>query len=629
MNPNDSTITSRPGTHRWALGFRGFTTVFVACIPLLFAQAADSATNSPEADPPSNSDVDSASGASSKVRLYPVGGIYQDHPGEPGTFALLSGDLQRPNSFFALISSLEQLAEDDSMDGVLFDFSNPVLGMNLAQVTEFSRAVERLNTAGKTTVAWIENGSFMHYMAALSCDEIVMADMGLLDFPSPSLTTLHFYDAMNMLGIRAQVVRTGDFKGAAEPFTRSSMTDKLRAHYRELLASINEHLVERIASVRGVSVEAVRGWQRLRLFTPVLALEKGLVDRVAAYGTQRASAADFFQSPVQWVEPPKKQRRQLSFFELMSKLMGGGASSQKSGPALAVLHLDGQILDGEEEQPGLMISGPTVKAIRELTESSQVQGVLVRINSPGGSATGSEAIRQALQKLAENKPVVISMGSLAASGGYWITGIGAPIYAEPSTLTGSIGVFAMKLSLGPLLQNAGLNLQSVTLDDSATAMSPDRLWFPEEEEQIRHLISDIYEQFLLIVSESRNLPQEKVRTLAEGRVWSGAQAKELGLVDDLGGIKEALLALEEETAIEPGYEVLHRPRQKTLFEMLEALDPGAQASASWPAMLSRTGLRALNELGFHVEPFLHMVQREWSSSVPTTWLMLPTVFRLR
>ena len=151
----------------------------------------------------------------------------------------------------------------------------------------------------------------------------------------------------------------------------------------------------------------------------------------------------------------------------------------------------------------MLVSGPTVKAIEELASDDDVRAVVARINSPGGSATASEAIRAALEKLARKKPAVISMGNMAASGGYWISCVGRPVYAEPETLTGSIGVFALKLSFGPFLKKIGVKMESVTLDESASAMGFDRVWTSAEQERMQGFVDDIYDRFLKLVAGSR------------------------------------------------------------------------------------------------------------------------------
>src|SRR5439155_779496 len=341
---------------------------------------------------------------------------------------------------------------------------------NLAQLSELSRHIRKLREAGKRTFAWIENAGTIHYSIASCCDTILMTDLGSLDLPSLSILTLHFRDAMELLGAKASFVRTGDFKGAVEPFTLSEMSQQLRAHYAEMIGAMNGALVDQICEGRKLNREQFRKIQSDRLFTPAAAREAKLVDEVVPFGTSRESVAKLIGQAVTWVEPQKTKPKQLSFFELIGKIMAGAQEKGANKPAVAVLHLDGQILDGEREMPGMLVSGPTVKANEELASDDDVRAVVARINSPGGSATVSEAIRAALEKLARKKPAVISMGYMAASGGYWISCVGRPVYAEPETLTGSIGVFALKLSFGPFLKKIGLKLESVKLDESAGAM---------------------------------------------------------------------------------------------------------------------------------------------------------------
>ena len=450
------------------------------------------------------------------VRIVVLKGAYEDHPQTPALdpFALLSGDLDKRGSFSALTEKIDELAENDEVQHVLFDLSAPDFEMNLAQRSELGRHIQKLREAKKRTFAWLESADTGHYAVACACDTIIMADLGMLDLPSLSMTTLHFRDAMDLLGAKASVARVGEFKGAVEPFTLSEMSEGLRAHYKEMLSSMNDDLVERIASGRKLDRQQVRKLQAERLFTAKAAEKARLVDKLAPYGTMRESVAKALGEEVTWVVASKSQTKQLSFFDLMSKLLGGPQEPKLEEPALAVLHLDGMIIDGETERHDLLVSGPIVKAIEELRSEKNVRGVVVRINSPGGSATASEAIRRALEKLAAKKPVAISMGELAASGGYWISCLGRPIYAEPGTITGSIGVFALKLSFGPLLKKIGLRVESVTLDDSATAMSFDRAWSPAEQKKMQEFVDDLYEKFVARVATSRKMKPDAVAPIA-------------------------------------------------------------------------------------------------------------------
>ena len=577
----------------------------------------------PGADAPSQ-----AGARKPAVRIVVLNGTYVDYPStsDVDPMSLLLGGLEKPASFFGLCEKLGELAADDEIQYVLFDLSSSSLQLNLAQLSELSRHIRKLRDAGKRTFAWLENASTVHYSIASSCDTILMTDLGSLDLPSLSILTLHFRDAMELLGAKASIVRTGDFKGAVEPFTLSEMSEPLRAHYKEMLLTMNDALLEQIGAGRKLSREQLRKIQSDRLFTPLAAQAAKLVDAVVPLGTSRENVSKLIGQEVTWVEPQKTKPKQLSIFELMGKIMGGAQERGASQPAVAVLHLDGQIVDGEREMPGMMVSGPTVKAIEELASDDNVRAVVARINSPGGSVTASEAVRAALDKLAKKKPLLISMGSMAASGGYWISCVDRPVYAEPETLTGSIGVFALKLSFGQLLKKIGIKMESVTLDESAGAMSIDRGWTATEQERMQGFVDDIYDKFLKLVAGSRKLKVEQVSPIAGGRVWSGAQARKLGLVDNLGGLDEALAASAREAALEPGYQVIHRPRKKNLFELFDLF---VESTDEIRSSLSPTARKWLREAGFDLSVPLNLARESLSAQPPKIWLLAPTEFVVR
>ncbi len=562
------------------------------------------------------------------VRIVVLKGAYQDHPLAPSfdPMSLLSGEIDKPNSFFALCEKLDELAEETAIQHVLFDLSAPDFKMNLAQLSELSRHIHKLQAAGKGTFAWLETADSAHYSVACACQTIVMADLGMLDLPSLAMSTLHFRDAMDLLGAKASVARVGDFKGAVEPFTLSEMSEGLRAHYKEMLASMNDALVEKIAAARKLDRQQVRKLQGERLFTAKATEKAHLVDRLAPYGSVRQTVADLIGAEVNWVVAPKTQMKQLSFFDLMGKLLGGGQEPKLDEPALAILHLDGLIIDGESERHGLLVSGPVVKAIEDLRSEKNVRGVVVRINSPGGSATASEAIRRALEKLAAKKPVAISMGNLAASGGYWVACLGRPIYAEPGTITGSIGVFALKLSFGSLLKKIGVRVENVTLDDSATSMSMERVWSPPEQEKMQEFVENLYDKFLQRVAESRKMEVQAVAPIAGGRVWSGVQARKLGLVDYLGGMDDALAAVAKEAGLKPGYETIHRPSKKSPFEKFDLF---GESTDEIRLLLTTSARTYLQQMGFALSVPLHLATESLSGKPGQAWLLSPTEIVVR
>ena len=326
-----------------------------------------------------------------------------------------------------------------------------------------------------------------------------------------------------------------------------------------MLDSINNAQVSRIAKGRGLSVGAVRELQKQRILLPAEALANRLVDRLVPYGSLQKTVMDSLGEGYEWTTPKAKPKKELSIFELMGQAMAPPKGAMKiKDDSIAVVHLSGAIEDGKQANASAIVSGPTVKLIEELTADEKVKGVVVRINSPGGSATASEAIRQALEACAKKKPLVFSMGEVAASGGYWVTCIGEPIFAEQGTITGSIGVFSMKLSAGALARRLGVHVESVTLDPVAGMNSLDHAWSEEEIDLMQKSVGTIYDKFLQIASASRSIPVDTLKSLAGGRVWSGEQAKSHRLVDQIGGLDDAIGMVAKNAKIDK-FKVIHRP----------------------------------------------------------------------
>jgi protease-4 len=571
-----------------------------------------------------------------QLRAIALSGSYDDLTQPPALdpTSLLLGGSVKSKSFYRLCEYLQEVGDDALVTHVLFDLSDTSIGMNSAQLDELSRRLATLKSKGKKLHAWLETAGNVHLAIAACCDEIVMADFGGIDMPSSALETMFYRDAMDLVGLKASVVRAGDFKGAVEPYTNPVMSDHLRSHYLAMLESINAAQVSRIAKGRGLTTATVRDLQKKRMLLPAEALAAGLVTKLAPYGSMKKTVQDAVGADIEWTTPKAKAKRDVSLFELMSKAMAGPKDASRiREDTIAVLHLSGAIGDGKEAVPGEIISGPTVKAIQNLQQEEKVKGVVVRINSPGGSATASEAIRQALDELAQKKPLVFSMGEMAASGGYWITCIGKPIYAERGTITGSIGVFSLKISLGTLLRRVGVHVESVSLDASAASDAIDRPWSDDDLRNMQRFIDDVYDRFLHIASKSRNLPVDKVKQLAGGRVWSGEQAKQHGLVDEIGGLDDCIALIAKKAQIEK-YKLLHRPDPPSGFDLFRMLEePGDNDIASSAVASSLGSLRlfeqqwaqALAQRGFRLDSMRSL----WRSAInskpgmPQAWAMMP------
>lgn len=576
--------------------------------------------------------------AKKQLRLITLSGAYEDQllpVSLDPTSLLLGGGGMKRKGFFKLCDYLDEVADEEIVTHVVFDLSDSNLSFNPAQLDELARRMAKFKAKGKKTFAWLENASNSHLSIASSCDEVVMTDFGGVDMPSSSLESMFYRDAMDLVGIKASVVRAGDFKGAVEPYTNPVMSDHLRQHYLAMLESINQSQVSRIAKGRGLTHAAVRELQKKRMLLPSEALAAGLVSKLAPYGSMKKTITDLVGTEVEWTKPKSKPKKEMSFFEFMSKAMAGPRETAKiKDDSIAILHLSGTIVDGKEDSPGQIVSGPMVKAINELTNEDHIKGVVVRINSPGGSATASEAIRQALDELAKKKPIVISMGEMAASGGYWVTCIGQPIYAEHGTITGSIGVFSLKLSMGSLFRRLGVHVESIAIDESAASDAINHAWSDSEIANMQRFIDDVYDRFLKLASTSRNIPVEKLQTLAGGRVWSGDQAKQHGLIDEIGGVDDCLAVLSKKTSLAK-YKVVHRPEVPSgfdLFRMLEEPDESDIGidTANPIKNLELQLVRMMAERGFKWNTTRLLFESAMKNDAkPGIWALVPQEFRVR
>ena len=512
---------------------------------------------------------DDKAAAKTRVPFLKPHGAYADlAEGGFDPMSLLTGGGAMPKPFFPFLASVEALAKVPEAEVVL-DLSGGA-AFSLPQQRELERALQTVRTAGKRITCYLENVDTGSYRLAAQCDQILMADMGAMDLRSLAMQVPHWKDALDLLGVQVEVTRVGAFKGAVEPYMLPAMSDHLRAHYEAMLRSMNDDVVRAIATGRRLLPDAVRALQAQRLLTAKEALASGLVDRLVPWTSARHALATLRgDEAFEMVDagPKKKERESLDLFALM-KMFSGKKEQEIDEPVLVVLHLAGQIVDGDKPSPGSMVSGPSVAKIDELAANDEVKGVVVRVNSPGGSATASEAIRNALVRLAAKKPVVFSMGDLAASGGYWITTIGQPILAEVGTITGSIGVFGMRFQTGALMRRIGVHTDVVRLDDGALMDATDRPWTDAARARMQAFVDEIYVRFLANVAASRKKTPEQVDAIAGGRVWSGQQALDNGLVDGIGGVADALAMAKKLAGVADDIDVTHLPEPKNFADSL-------------------------------------------------------------
>ncbi len=542
--------------------------------------------------------------ANATVRLFVLEGSWNDQPdaGEALDInALLMGGGGSKRSFPDLMGALADATENEEIDVLALDLGDGT-SFTIPQISRLCSAIENARSAGKKCIAWLENGNSGLITVASSCNSVIMTRTGGLDFHSPALMPIHFKTAMDLFGVEASVIRVGDFKGAVEPYMLPQMSDHLRDHYMAMLESLNQFVVQQIASGRSIDPNKVRDLQMLRIFTPEQALNQGMVDALADHGTIEETIELILDSSVDWKRARKKRSTPFNPIQILTELFS--QKRQKSIPenSVVVLHLSGQIVDGDTATPGSMVSEPSAKEIDALADDDSVAAVVIRVDSPGGSATASEVIRVALENLARKKPIVYSMGNLAASGGYWITCTGRPIYASEGTITGSIGVFGMKLSFGPALKRFGVHIDPVALDDAAMMMLPDRPWNADQIDRLQATVDDIYDDFIAIVAESRDMEPGRVRSIAGGRVWSGQQALDLGLVDAIGSLDDAVAHARREAGLGADSNLVHRPGPADpldVFKMLMGSDDKAIRS-----MIDFPALRILAAAGVDLSPYV-------------------------
>lgn len=456
-----------------------------------------------------------------------------DGPLAEGTTDRLGGVLGHAATMREMLDALERGHTDPKVKGLYARFRGDDLGF--AQAQELRAAVERFRNSGRFAIAYAEGfgegGSGNRaYLLASGFDEIWMQPLGLLGFTGLSAQIPFARAALDQLGVQPQLMQREEYKSFADTFTKSDFTPAHRDMMEWLLRDLGRQLVDGVAAGRRLEPAAVRAAMDRGPLLDREAMEARLIDRIGYADEAKAEAV--------------RRAGGAELVELPDYLaVAGGAHGD--GPIVALIHAVGTITGGNSERPGLgeVTAGAEtiVQAVEEAAADEEVKAILLRIDSGGGAVGASEAIRRALVKARQaGKPVIASMGDTAASGGYWIALAADKIVASPATVTGSIGVVTGKMVVGGLSEKLGVHWGEVRGAANAGIWSPLRPFTPEEEARIAAFIDHAYQSFLDRVAEARRLSPEQARNAAKGRVWTGAQAKELGLIDALGGTEEAL-----------------------------------------------------------------------------------------
>ena len=452
-------------------------------------------------------------------------------PGEALQRAI-QGRIEDGTALPVLIHALDQAAQDSNIAALYLtgNLRTEGYGSGYGALTELKDAIQRFKTvSGKPVIAYNQGWSKRGYFLCSGAGTLYGNPFGQVEISGPSVETMFMAGAFKKYGIEFQVTRVGKYKSAVEPFVLDRMSEENRTQQKKLLDDLWLEWKTRVAKDRG---KAPKDLQQLAdekaVLTASEAQKEGLVDKLAYYDEVLVELKKISGRTDKDAEFP-----QIDLVEYARISSSGGGKNR-----IAVVYAEGEIVDGDGD--GGQIGGDRLsRELRDLRLDPEVKAIVLRVNSPGGSATASDVIQREVILTKKVKPLVVSMGTVAASGGYWISTYGNHIFAEPETITGSIGVFGLLPNVKQLANDHGITWDGVQTAKLALP-SLSRPSTPEEMARIQTVVDEIYDQFLLKVAESRQMKKEDVQEIAQGRVWSGREALRLGLVDELGGLQDAV-----------------------------------------------------------------------------------------
>ncbi len=469
----------------------------------------------------------------------------------------------------AVRERLAAAASDAAVAGVLLRVAG--LEVSMPDAMELRAALHALRGAGKRVVCHSLGTSNVEYLVLAACDQVALAPLGEVAITGPAALPVHLRPLLQRFGVVADFVHVGAYKGAAEPFTHDAPSPQSREVLAQILDGRYQTMVEVISKDRRLPAAKVQELIDVGVHPSEQALAAGLVDAVESF---EAARARLVQAPWRVVAADDDERVE-SPLEAMAELMrfvGAQPSQRPSHPRVALVYALGDIIDGKGE--GLLgareqiAAGTLVPALRVLAADDSVKAVVLRVDSGGGSAQASELIWAEVQALREKKPVIVSMSDVAASGGYYISCAATKIFAEPDTLTGSIGVVGGKLAFGRALEQLGVRTFPMGRGKRATMAASLDAWSAEERALVLQLMEQVYETFLKRVAAGRGKSRDQVHAVAQGRVWTGAKAKELGLIDELGGLEQALAAARQLAEVPASAELEVYPPEPTLRDLM-------------------------------------------------------------
>ena len=458
-----------------------------------------------------------------------------------------------------IINNIKAAATDPNISGIFLELST--IGTSSANIEEIRNELNEFKKSGKFIVSYAETYSQSAYYLASVADEIYMFPDGILDIHGMASQNMFYKHLFEKLDIEMQIIRpeNNKFKSAVEPYFLDKMSDANREQNTVLLNSIWNKICNDISVSRGIDVNTINDLadDLTLMFEPETALENKFIDGLMYRDELIAKLKQNLN-----IEDSKKLNliKNTQYAKVRPELYNG---KDKIG----IVYAEGQIIDGEGDDT--TIGGESLsKAIRAARNDDKVKAIVMRVNSPGGSTMASEVIRREVELASKEKPVIVSMGNYAASGGYWISSSADYIFADPNTLTGSIGVFGTVPNLkGFMNDKLGLTFDEVKTNENSDFGTLTKPLSPYQLKMMQKHVTETYDDFITLVSETRNLRKTFVDSIAQGRVWSGSNAIEIGLVDELGGIEQAIAYAAEKAGLE-SYSIKEFPKQEDMFESL-------------------------------------------------------------
>ncbi|MGB3491926.1 MAG: signal peptide peptidase SppA [Elainellaceae cyanobacterium] len=482
----------------------------------------------------------------------------------------LSGTSSSPTiALRTVLDALEAAANDDRIAGLYLDGNVQAVGSGsgFATLREVRQALLDFKESGKPIIAYEMTWNERDYYLTSVADTIVLNPNGLLEFNGFKSESLFFGAALDRLGIGVSPVRVGQYKSAVEPFIQNQRSPQEREQSLQLITELWTEFLQAASESRNLTPEALQQIANDQgLLLPDAALSAQLIDKVAYFDDLLVDVRELTNEGSRDASDSASSFRQVSLGEYANAVTDDLLGNVNSDRQIAVVYAEGSIVNGEGGV-GQIGGDRFARLVRSLREDDDVKAVVLRVNSPGGSASASDIIAHEIQLTRDVKPVVVSMGSLAASGGYLISTYGDQIFASPNTITGSIGVFGLLPNVQELANKNGVTWDIVKTGELADLGTVSRPPSEAELSIIQNFVNKTYDDFLTSVADSRPISREQLEPIAQGRVWTGIRAEELGLVDDIGGLEMAIADAAERAELD-NWDVVEYPRVRSFEEQV-------------------------------------------------------------